>query len=87
MWECKQHVIFIARCRRKTRYAELGRHLGEGIARAAQKSRIDQGLLMPDPVRMIISVGVALALGVQRDDDVRPGCLGLRAELATHTGR
>src|SRR5437588_10675642 len=28
-WECKYHVVFIPKCRRKTLYGELRRHLGE----------------------------------------------------------
>ena len=28
-WECKYHVVFIPKCRRKTLYTELRRHLGE----------------------------------------------------------
>jgi len=28
-WECKYRVVFIPKCRRKTLYAELRRHLGE----------------------------------------------------------
>ena len=28
-WECKYHVVFIPKCRRKTLYVELRRHLGE----------------------------------------------------------
>src|SRR5436190_14057930 len=41
-WECKYHVVFIPKCRRKTLYAELRRHLGEVFRKlAAQKeSRI-----------------------------------------------
>jgi putative transposase len=27
-WECKYHVVFIPKCRRKTLYGELRRHLG-----------------------------------------------------------
>ena len=27
-WECKYHVIFIPKCRRKTLYLELRRHRG-----------------------------------------------------------
>jgi putative transposase len=26
-WECKYHVVFIPKCRRKTLYGELRRHL------------------------------------------------------------
>ena len=28
-WECKYHVVFIPKCRRRTLYAQLRRHLGE----------------------------------------------------------
>src|SRR5207302_539802 len=28
-WECRCHVVFIPKCRRKTLYGELRRHLGE----------------------------------------------------------
>ena len=28
-WECKYHVVFIPKCRRKTLYGELRQHLGE----------------------------------------------------------
>jgi REP-associated tyrosine transposase len=39
-WECKYHVVFIPKCRRKTLYGELRRHLGEVFRRlAAQKER------------------------------------------------
>ena len=28
-WECKYHVVFIPKCRRRTLYAQLRRHLVE----------------------------------------------------------
>lgn len=28
-WDCKYHVVFIPKCRRKTLYLELRKHLGE----------------------------------------------------------
>ncbi|NTW14631.1 MAG: IS200/IS605 family transposase, partial [Candidatus Moranbacteria bacterium] len=28
-WVCKYHVVFIPKCRRRTLYAQLRRHLGE----------------------------------------------------------
>ena len=42
-WECKYHVVFIPKCRRKTLYAQLRKDLGEVFRRlAAQKeSRIE----------------------------------------------
>ena len=57
-WECKYHVIFISKCRRKKLYGELRKHLGELLWNlAAQKeSRIEEGHLMPDHVHMMISI-------------------------------
>ena len=57
-WECKYHVVFIPKCRRKVLYGQLRKHLGEVLHRlAAQKeSRIEQGHLLADHVHMLISI-------------------------------
>jgi putative transposase len=57
-WECKYHVMFIPKCRRKTLYVELRKHLGEVFKRLAEQkeSRIEEGHLMPDHVHMLISI-------------------------------
>ena len=57
-WECKYHVVFIPKCRRKTLYAQLRRHLGEVFRRLAEQkeSKIEEGHLMPDHVHMMISI-------------------------------
>ena len=57
-WDCKYHVVFIPKCRRKTLYAELRRHLGEVFHRLAvqKESKIVEGHLMPDHVHMLISI-------------------------------
>ena len=57
-WECKYHVVFIPKCRRKTLYAQLRRYLGEVFRKLAgqKESRIEEGHLMPDPVHMMISI-------------------------------
>ena len=34
-WECKYHVVFIPKCRRKSLYGELRRHLGEVFRKLA----------------------------------------------------
>ena len=36
-WECKYHVVFIPKCRRKTLYVELRQHLGEVFRRLAEQ--------------------------------------------------
>ena len=57
-WECKYHVVFIPKCRRRTLYVQLRQHLGEVFKQlAAQKEcRIDEGHLMGDHVHMMISI-------------------------------
>ena len=57
-WECKYHVIFIPKCRRKTLYVELRRHLGEVFRNLAEQkeSRIEEGHLLPDHVHMLIAI-------------------------------
>ena len=57
-WECKYHVVFIPKMRRKTLYGQLRKHLGELFRRlAAQKeSRIEEGHLLPDHVHMMIAI-------------------------------
>ena len=57
-WECKYNVVFIAKCRRRTLYEQLRKHLGEVFHELArqQESRIEAGHLMPDHVQMLISI-------------------------------
>ncbi len=57
-WECKYHVVFIPKCRRKTLYQELRQYLGEVFRRlAAQKeSQIEEGQLRPDHVHLMIAI-------------------------------
>ncbi len=57
-WECKYHVVFIPKCRRRTLYEQLRRHLGEVFHQLAKQkeSRIEKGHLMPDHVHMCIEI-------------------------------
>jgi putative transposase len=57
-WECKYHVVFIPKCRRKVLYGQLREHLGEVLRRLAtqKESRIEEGHLMPDHVHMLIAI-------------------------------
>ena len=56
--ECKYHVVFIPKYRRKVLYKELRRHLGQVLrALAEQKEcRIEEGHVMPDHVHVLLSV-------------------------------
>jgi len=58
VWDCKYHVVFIPKCRRRTLYGELRRHLGEVFRQLAlqKESRIDEGHLLLDHVHMLIAI-------------------------------
>jgi REP-associated tyrosine transposase len=57
-WECKYHVVFIPKRRRKALYGELRKHLGEVFRKLAlqRESRVEEGHLMPDHVHMMLSI-------------------------------
>ena len=57
-WECKYHVVFIPKCRRKVLYGELRRHLGSVFRTLAKQrdSQVEEGHLMPDHVHMLLSI-------------------------------
>jgi putative transposase len=57
-WDCKYHVVFIPKCRRRTLYRQLRQHLGEVFRKlAAQKEcKVEQGHLMVDHVHMLLSI-------------------------------
>ena len=57
-WECKYHVVFIPKYRRKALYVELRRHLGEVFRKLAERkeSRIEEGHLQLDHVHMLIAI-------------------------------
>ena len=57
-WECKYHIVFIPKCRRRTLYEQLRQHLGEVFHKLARQreSQILEGHLMADHVHMLISI-------------------------------
>lgn len=57
-WECKYHVVFIPKYRKKALYGELRRHLGDVFRKLAEQkeSRVEEGHLMPDHVHMMLSI-------------------------------
>lgn len=57
-WECKYHVVFIPKFRRKVLYGQLRSELGEVLRRLAEQkeSWIEEGHLMPDHVHMMIAI-------------------------------
>lgn len=57
-WECKYHVVFIPKCRRKVLYGQIRGELGRVFRELAEQreSEIEEGHLMVDHVHMLISV-------------------------------
>ena len=57
-WECKYHIVFIPKYRRKALYGALRQQLGEVLKQLAmqRESRIDEGHLMRDHVHMLVSI-------------------------------
>src|SRR6478736_3848579 len=64
-WECKYHVVFIPKCRRKTLYGELRQHLGEVFRKLAMQKecRVEEGHLMPDHVHIPPKYAVSQVIG------------------------
>jgi putative transposase len=57
-WECKYHIVFIPKYRKKTLYGALRQQLGDLLRQLAmqRESRIEEGHLMHDHVHMLVSI-------------------------------
>jgi putative transposase len=57
-WECKYHVVFIPKCRRKVLYQGIRQELGTVFRSLAEQweCQVEEGHLMPDHVHMLLSV-------------------------------
>ena len=57
-WDCKYHVVFIPKCRRKALYYTLRKMLSEVLHELArqQGSKIEEGHMMPDHIHLLLSI-------------------------------
>src|SRR4030081_1802890 len=57
-WECKYHVVFTPKYRKKVLFGKIKRQLGQVFHDLARRKecRIEEGHLMPDHVHMLISI-------------------------------
>ncbi len=57
-WECKYHVVFIPKSRRKVLYGQLRQYLGEVFRELARQkeSRVEEGHLQADHVHILLSI-------------------------------
>jgi putative transposase len=56
--DCKYHVVFIPKCRKKVLYGHIRRELGRVIRELAgqKECQVEEGHLMADHVHMMISI-------------------------------
>jgi len=80
-WECKCHVVFIPKCRRKALFGNLRRHLGKVMRELARQKEceIEEGHLMIDHVHMLIRIPPKCA--------VSPVVAYLKGKSAIHIAR
>ena len=64
-WECKYHVVFIAKCRKKTLYGQIRRELGPVFRELARQKECEiiEGHLMVDHVHMLLSIPPKYSVG------------------------
>ena len=57
-WECKYHVVFIPKYRRKALYGEIRQYLGEVFRKLARQREceIEEGHLQSDHVHIMMSI-------------------------------
>jgi putative transposase len=57
-WECKYHVVWIPKCRRKVLYGQIRKYLRELMHDLARQkeSKIEEGHLQPDHVHILMSI-------------------------------
>ena len=58
VWECKYHLVWIPKCRRRVLYEQLRQELGEVFHELARQKecRVEEGHLLPDHVHMLMSI-------------------------------
>ena len=58
VWDCKYHVVWIPKCRKKVLHDQLLVHMGEILRELARQKerRVVDGHLMPDHVHVLISI-------------------------------
>jgi len=57
-WECKYHIVFIPKYRKKVIFGQIKKELGRVFHNLAEQREcvIEEGHLMPDHVHMLISI-------------------------------
>jgi len=58
IWDCKYHLVWIPKCRKKVLYGELRKYLGDVFRDLAmqKESKILEGHMLGDHIHMLISI-------------------------------
>jgi len=58
VWECKYHIVWIPKYRKKSLFKDLRKYLGETLKDLARQRecKIEEGHLLPDHVHILISI-------------------------------
>ena len=57
-WDCKYHIVWIPKCRRKVLFGRIRKHLGDLLHSLARQKecKILEGHLQPDHIHILISI-------------------------------
>jgi putative transposase len=57
-WDCKYHLVWVPKCRRKVLYGQLSKYIGQVLHDLAgqKESKILEGHLQADHVHMLVSI-------------------------------
>lgn len=74
-WQCKYHIVFIPKYRRRILYGHIRNRLGETFHALARHKEcwIEEGHIMPDHVHMLLNVPPALTQKSMTPEMVREG--------------
>jgi putative transposase len=90
-WDCKYHVVFVPKYRRKALYGEIRRQLGPILHELAKQKecQIIEGHLMPDHVHMCILIPPKRSLKKSGRSNQRTSCApaSTRRSGRSRTGR
>ncbi len=89
-WECKYHITWIPKYRKKKIYKELRKYLGDIFRELAKQKEgeILKGHLLPDHVHMLVSIppkyAVAQVIGfIKGKSDIQRGVLWVARRISS----
>ena len=85
-WECKYHIVWIPKYRKKALFVELRKYLGEILRELAKQKECEvlEGHLMPDHVHIMLSIppkySVSQVVEIHQRQERNPDCPQLPRE-------